>query len=352
MYSTFHRRAFLVATVAILGWALFAILRPLGNPLGWAVMLAFLLYPVHERLVAKLKGRQSMSASILTVAAPFVVITPLILIAIAFARQAVNVVEALKGRSLLGVPELFDRAGSYPVIGRAAAWLKDSSLVSVEQVEGWVASGVQAALKSAGALSSAFALGVVGSVIGFFLMLFMLFFLLRDGRTVLAYLTRLIPMEPPSRARLLAYLGDVTRAVAFGSTATAVIQGACVGIGFAIAGLASPVVFGVIGTIAALLPVGSAVVLVPAVLYLAFSGRWAMAIFMAVWSVGVGVVDNVLRPFLASQQTEVSTLVVFIGAIGGVSVWGILGLVVGPVLLSFAVALVRFAADQALPDEG
>jgi predicted PurR-regulated permease PerM len=352
MYSTFHRRTFLIATLAILGWALFAILRPLGNPLGWAVMLAFLLHPLHERLAAKLEGRRSLAASILTVAAPFVLIIPLILITISFARQVVSVVNALKGRSFLGVPELLDRMASYPVIGRAAAWLKDSSLVSVEQIEGWIASGAQAALKSAGALSSTFALGVVGSLVGFFLMLFMLFFLLRDGRRVLESVTRLVPMEPPSRARLLAYLGDVTRAVAFGSTATAVIQGACVGIGFAIAGLASPVVFGVIGTIAALLPVGSAVVLVPAVLYLAFSGRWAMAIFMAVWTLGVGVVDNVLRPFLASQRTEVSTLVVFIGAIGGVSVWGILGLVVGPVLLSFVVALVRFAGNQGLPDEG
>ena len=352
MYSTFHRRAFLVATVAILGWALFAILRPLGNPLGWAVMLAFLLHPLHERLVAKLKGRRSLSAGILTVAAPFVVIIPLTLIAISFARQVVSVVDALRGRSLLGVPELLDRAASYPVVGRAAAWLKDSSLVSAEQIEGWVVSGVQEVLKSAGALSSKFALGVVGSVVGFFLMLFMLFFLLRDGGRVLEYLARLIPMEAPSRARLLGYLGNVTRAVAFGSTATAVIQGVCVGIGFAIAGLASPVVFGVIGTIAALLPIGSAVVLVPAVLYLAFSGQWALAIFMAVWSLGVGVVDNVLRPFLASQRTEVSTLVVFVGAIGGVSVWGILGLVVGPVLLSFMVALVRFAGNQGLPDEG
>jgi predicted PurR-regulated permease PerM len=352
MHSTFYRRAFLVATVAIMGWALFAILRPLANPLGWAVMLAFLLHPLHERLVARLKGRQSLSAGILTVAAPFVVIIPLTLIAISFARQVVNVVEALRGRSLLGLPELLDRVASYPVIGRAATSLKDSSLVSAAQIEAWIASGVQAALKSAGALSSKFALGVVGSLVGFSLMLFMLFFLLRDGGRVLEYLARLIPMEPPSRAKLLGYLGDVTRAVAFGSTATAVIQGACVGIGFAIAGLASPVVFGVIGTIAALLPVGSAVVLVPAVLYLAFSDQWALAIFMAVWSLGVGVVDNVLRPFLASQRTEVSTLVVFIGAIGGVSVWGILGLVVGPVLLSFMVALVRFAGNQGLPDEG
>jgi predicted PurR-regulated permease PerM len=352
MYSTFHRRAFLVATVAILGWALFSILRPLGSPLGWAVMLAFLLHPLHERLAAKLKGRCSLSAGILTVAAPFIVVTPLIFIAVAFARQVVNVVDALRGRSLLPVPELLDRVASYPVIGSAAAWLKGSTLVSVEQIDGWIANGLQSALKSAASASSTFALGVVGSVIGFFLMLFMLFFLLRDGRMVLEYLTRLIPVEPPSRTKLLAYLGNVTRAVAFGSTATAVIQGGCVGIGFAIAGLASPVVFGVIGTIAALLPVGSAVVLVPGVLYLAFSGRWGMAIFLAIWSVGVGTVDNFLRPLLASQRAQVSTLVVFVGAIGGVSVWGILGLVVGPVLLSFGVALVRFVGDQGLPDEG
>lgn len=352
MYSTFHHRAFLVATVAILGWALFAILRPLLSPLGWAVMLAFLLHPLHERLTAKLKGRCALSAGILTGAAPFIVVSPLIFIAVAFARQVANVVDALKGRSLLPVPELLDRAASYPVIGGVAAWLKSSTLVSVEQIEGWIANGLQSALKSAASVSSTFALGVVGSVVGFFLMLFMLFFLLRDGRVVLGYLTRLIPMEPPSRAKLLTYLGDVTRAVAFGSTATAVIQGACVGIGFAIAGLASPVVFGVIGTIAALLPVGSAVVLVPGVAYLAFSGRWGMTIFLALWSIGVGTIDNLLRPLLASQRTEVSTLVVFIGAIGGVSVWGILGLVVGPVLLSFGVALVRFAGGQDLQAGG
>jgi predicted PurR-regulated permease PerM len=119
----------------------------------------------------------------------------------------VNLVDALRGGSLLPLPELLDRVATYQVIGRAARLLKDSALVSVEQVEGWIASGAQAALKSAAEVSSTLALGVAGSVVGFFLMLFMLFFLLRDGRTVLEYLTRLIPMEPPSKARLFAYLG-------------------------------------------------------------------------------------------------------------------------------------------------
>jgi len=130
--------------------------------------------------------------------------------------------------------------------------------------------------------------------------------------------------------------------VVFGSTTTALIQGAFVGIGFAIVGLPSPLVFAVLGTIASFLPVGSAVVLVPAILYLAFAGRWGAAIFLAIWSAGVGVMDNFLRPFLAAQRAEVSTLAVFVGAIGGVSAYGILGLIVGPVLLSFLVALVRF----------
>jgi predicted PurR-regulated permease PerM len=351
MYSTFHRRSFLVAAVAILGWALFAVLQPLCTPLGWAVVLAFLLQPLHDRLTAKLKGHRSAAAGILTAATPLFVITPFIFIAIAFTRQVVSLVNTLRGRSFLSLPELLDRVAAYPVIGPAARWLRDSALVSAEQIEGWIASGVQTTLKSAAAMSSTVALGLVGSLVGFFMMLFMLFFLLRDGRSALEYLTRLIPMESASKAKLLVYLGDVTRAVAFGSTATALIQGTCVGLGFAIAGLPSPVVFGAIGAFAALLPVGSAAVLVPAVLYLAFSGRWGATIFLAVWSVAVGLVDNFLRPFLASQRAEVSTLVVFIGAIGGVSTFGVLGLIVGPVLLSFTVALLRFAASQATKED-
>jgi len=345
MYSTYQRRIFLVAIVAILGWASLAVLQPLWTALGWAVVLAFLLHPLHERLTAKLEGRRSVSASILTAATPLFVMTPLVLIAISFTRQGVSLVAALRGRSLLPLPELLDRVATYPVIGPAARWVNDSALVSAGQIEGWIAGGVQTALKSTAAMSSKFVLGVAGSLVGFFLMLFILFFLLRDGRTVLHSLTRLIPMESASKTRLLAYLGDVTRAVAFGSTATALIQGACVGAGFAIVGLPSPVVFGVIGAIAAFLPVGSAAVLVPAVLYLGFSGRWGMTVFLAIWSVGVGLVDNFLRPFLTAQRAEISTLVVFIGAIGGVSAFGVLGLVVGPVLLSFALALVRFAVS-------
>ena len=341
MYSTFYQRSLLIATIAILGWAVSTIVQPLWVPLGWAAVLALLLTPLHERLSRKLKP--SVSAGILTAATPLFVITPLVFIAVAFARQLADLVNALQGCSFVPFPELLERLGAYPFIGPAVRWLGETAPIDAEQVKEWIVGNAQTILRSAAAMSGTFALGVVGSLVGFFIMLFLLFFLLRDGRRVLEHLTRLIPMESTAKAQLLAYLGEVIRAVAFGSTATALIQGALVGIGFALVGLPSPLVFAVLGTVAALLPVGSAVVLVPAVLYLVFVGRWSAAIFMAVWSVGVGLVDNFLRPFLAAQRAEVSTLVVFVGAIGGVSAVGILGLVVGPVVLSFAVALVRFA---------
>ncbi len=178
------------------------------------------------------------------------------------------------------------------------------------------------------------------------MMLFLLFFFLQDGRSMLAHLTRLVPIEPVRRAQLLNYLADVTRAVVFGSTATALVQGVFVGVGFAIAGLPSPIVFGVLATIAAFLPAGAAVVLIPAVIYLMIVGHWGTAIFLALWTAAMWVVENVLRPVLTAHRAEVSTLAIFVGAIGGASAFGVLGLVIGPVLLSFAVALLRFAEEE------
>ena len=345
MHSPFYRRTFAIATLLIVGYLLLEVLRPLAGPLGWAAVLAFLLTPVQERLTRRLKGRASLSAGILTGLTPFCVIAPLAFIGVVFARQVASMIDGLRGHTMMPYPTVLEHLEQYPIVGSAVRWIRDNSTISAEQVQGWVTDGIQSLLKSVATMSGTFALGVVGSLVGFFLMLFLLFFLLRDGRMMLARLARLIPMEPERREELLSYLADVTLAVVFGSVGTALAQGILAGVGFALVGLPSPVVFAVLATIAAFLPAGSAIVLTPAVLYLMIVGRWGAAIFLAVWSAAVGVADNFLRPFLTSQRAEVSTLAVFVGAIGGASAFGILGLVIGPVLLGFAVALVQFAEE-------
>src|SRR5579872_5508585 len=351
MYSAFYKRTFLIATVVLLGWTLVTILHPLWTTLGWAAVLAFLLNPLHERLTLKFKGRASLSAGLLTALTPFFVMAPIAFIAVSFARQVATIVNNLSSSSL-SYSAMLQRLDSIPVVGLAVRWVRNTAPVSAEQIQSWVMEGAQGVLKSAAAMGGSLALGVVGSLVGFFMMLFLLFFMIRDGRVFLKRLTGFIPMEPRPRGQLLTYLGEVTRAVVFGSAATALIQGTFVGIGFAIVGLPSAVVFGVLATIAAFLPVGSAIVLIPAVLYLVLDGRWGAAVFLACWSAGVALVDNFLRPYLTAKQAEVSTLAVFIGAIGGAASFGILGLVIGPVFLGFVAALLHFAERGVVSSAG
>jgi predicted PurR-regulated permease PerM len=106
----------------------------------------------------------------------------------------------------------------------------------------------------------------------------------------------------------------------------------------------------VVASIAAFLPGGAALVLVPGILYLLFTGHWGAAIFLVCWGAALAIAENILRPLLSSHHVHVSTLAIFVGAIGGAAAFGILGLIIGPVLLSFAVALVRFAQER-LPTE-
>jgi predicted PurR-regulated permease PerM len=347
MYSSFYRRSFVIATAVLMAYLLMRVLEHLGGALGWAAVLAFMLLPLQEGLTRSLKGRGALSAGILTGLTPFFVMAPIAMLAVAFAGQVAVLLTYLRGHTaLLSYSELLQRLEGYSIVGSAVHWARENAPISAEQVQGWLTEGAQSVLKTAAAMGGTVALNVFGTLFSFVMMLFLLFFFLQDGRAMLASLTRLIPMETERRAQLLKYLADVTRAVVFGSTVTALVQGIFVGVGFAIVGLPSPVVFGVLATIVAFLPAGAAAVLVPALLYLLAVGRWGAAIFMAVWLAAMWVVENVLRPLLTAQRAEVSTLAIFVGAIGGAAAFGILGLVIGPVLISFAVALLKFAGEN------
>jgi predicted PurR-regulated permease PerM len=347
MYSRFYRRCFLIGTVLILGWVLLQFLDPFWAPLGWAAILAFMLDPLHRWLTKKLRGRAGYSAAILTGLTPFFIIAPIVSFGLVFAQQVGLLIEYLRGRQFSSFTEIVQKAENLPIVGRLMSWLGSDVTITAEQVEQWLVTGAQSALKSAAAVGGNVAIGVVGTLVGFFLMLFLLFFLLRDGKEMLRQMMRLVPMESARRARLLDYLSNVTRAVVFGHALTAVVQGTLVGIGFAIVGLPSPVVFGVFAAIAAFIPAaGTGFVLVPAVLYLMFSGQWGWAIFLGVWAVGVGFSDNFLRPYLTRQRAQVSTLTVFVGVIGGVAAFGFIGSLIGPVVLALIVALLQFGSEQ------
>ncbi|HZF25016.1 MAG TPA: AI-2E family transporter [Steroidobacteraceae bacterium] len=343
----FYARAFAVVAIAVLVILLWLVLRPLAATLAWALLLAFLLQPVQARLTGWLRGRAAAAASLLTLAALTVLVGPLAALGVTFARQAASLVDRLKQNYALSDvgPGSLEHI---PVIGTALTWIERSTVLTTEQLREWLINGSSALLQHVGSIGSSLFVGALGTLVGFVMMLFLLFFFLRDGARMSNRLLALIPMSDARKHGLMLQLGAVTRAVVFGTLLTGVLQGALLGIGFAIVHLPSPVVFAVIAALLSLLPIGgTALVWVPAVLYLLTQGRYGAAIFLALWgALLVGLMDNLLKPLLISGRAEVPTLAVFLGVIGGLSAFGPIGTFLGPVLLAMTIALLRWAEEH------
>ena len=343
----FYPRVFALVTAALLAAALFLILRPFLVPILWSMLLALLLFPAQQALGRRLGGRNALTALLLTLLTAIVLIAPLPLLALAFASQAkdlfVRVQRMVAESGISGAGDLLE----VPIVSRAIGWASSIAPVDVEQIHGWLMSGLQTLLQGLVAVSGAFVVGALNALVALAIMLFLLFFFLRDGDRMLATAVRLIPMTPARRAELVDHLAAVTRAVVFGSLLTALVQGVLVGIGFALVGLPSPVVFGAIAAVASLIPfVGTTLVWVPAVGVLFLQGRWVAALFLAAWSVAVvSSADNVVRPLFISGRAQISTLPVFLGLLGGVTAFGPIGLVVGPVVVALTLTLLRFAEE-------
>ena len=351
-YNRFYRNTFVIATVLVFGWVLLRLLDPLWSAIGWAVVLGFLLYPAQVRLSRLLKHRHSLAAGIITALTPFVIVAPLSILAAVFARQVALLVNYLHDHSLLSLQVWIDHMEQLPVAGRLVHWLQDSAPVSAQQVENWVQDAVHGVLQGAASLSGGLVVGLAGTVMQFGLALVLLFFLLRDGRAMVRSLVRLIPMQNRQLDQLVHDFANVLRAVVFGTVMTALLEGICISIAWAIVGLPSPVVFGALTAAAAFIPaVGIAVIVAPALLYLAVLGHWGNVVFLLVWTGLLAVGEHMVRPLLTSRHAQVPALTVFIGAIGGVAAFGLIGFVLGPVLLNLAVTLVRLGGEWARQDE-
>jgi predicted PurR-regulated permease PerM len=344
--SSFYPRVFALVVAAILGYALILIFAPFIGAMTWAAFLAFLLYPLNLRLRRRLSG-QGMAAGVLTLLAPIVILLPLSALSIDFVAQVSALTQKLqKSAAELDIKSLSDLQ-QFPWIARANVWLEAHSGISAEQVQSWLVSGTREVLTRAASMGGGFFLGALGSLFGFAIMLFLLFFFLRDGDSMLARARRLIPLTEERKERLFRQLSGVTLAIVIGTSVTALLQGLLIGIGFSIASLPSPVVFGVLAALLSMLPVGgSAFVWGPAVIWLFFDGRWGYAIFMLAWGILLSGLDNVLRPVLISGRAKISALAVFIGVLGGIPAFGAIGIIAGPVVLSLVLALIEFAEEN------
>ena len=343
----FYPRVFGLVTAVVLGYALVVMVLPFAGPIFWAFLLAFMLYPLNESLRRALRGRRGLAALLLTLAGVALILVPGALIAVAFVSQAgdlVNSIQVIADRH--HVAQLSDLL-RLPIAERLLAQLAAYVPITTDQVESWLVENGRSLLRLLMGVSGAALAGVLGAVIGLALMLFLLFFFLRDGEELVTRAMRLVPMDAARKSALLDHLSSVTRALVLGMLLTAVAQGALLGIGVAIVGLFSPVVFGVLTALSSVVPlIGTALVWVPAVLILVGQGRLWAAVFLAIWSlVLVTSIDNVIRPLVVSGRAGLPTFAVFLGLAGGLAAFGAIGMFLGPVIVALAIALLRFAEE-------
>jgi predicted PurR-regulated permease PerM len=342
--SRILRRWFAVSVVVIVVLAIWLVLRPFAMSLAWAAIIAFLMFPLQLKLTQRFKGRAALAAGILTALTPIAIFTPLALLALSFIRQIETLATTLQQN-----PDLFDLnhwldSGEHPRVASFAAWLAAHVDVQVTDVQTYLREGIQDWASKLAKSGGHVVLNAAGAVLRFFLMLFVLFFILRDGPKWFARISALLPLSVRQRDGLFTRLGKVLRAVVYGCGLTALAQGTLVTIGFAISGLSGPIVFGVLASVLALLPFGgAALVWVPGVLYLLAVGKIWMALFLAIWGGIVSTADNFIRPMIISRYTPVPTLLVFLGVIGGVTAFGPIGFILGPVILVLATELLRYA---------
>jgi len=347
----FTIRAFSLAFAALLLYLLWKIFHPFVGPILWAALLAFLLFPLNARLRRRWRGKNGPAAMVMTLVVLVAVVVPMTLLGFLFVRQVgdlANRVTPFVNRYQIEKPaDLF----RLPALDRAVHWLDEKTPMTAAEIQEWIVSGAKSGVDLAITGSKSLVLGAVGFVASLLLMLFILYFFFRDGDRIAVELIATLPAEAHRKQKLVAHVSSVTKAVVFGTLLTALVQGALIGIAFEVCRLPSPVVFAVVAAIASLLPVGgTAFVWAPGAIVLFAQGRTAWGIAMVIWgALIVGSADNVLRPYFISGRAEISTLPVFFGVLGGIGAFGPIGMFLGPVLIALALAIVRFARDDAAP---
>ncbi len=332
-----------IALLALLAGALylaFRIVKPFLNPILIAAILAPIVHPVFHWLRAKLKGRASPAAMITCLLVVIVILGPLSLLAVGVVNQGTESVRSIQtwvrdgnleklttGPQMEKVRAFVARA--VPLVDPERLDLKNLVLQGSAKLGNFVASKAGSLLSSTG--------GLISDVV---LMLFVLFFFVRDGEGWITGLRRLSPLRADQEESLLKQFRSVSRSSLLGILGTAVAQGTLGGIGLAIAGLPG-VFWGSVMTFTSLIPfIGTALVWVPAALFLFATGHLGLAIFLVLWcAIVVGSVDNFLRPVLMRGGSDMSTLWMFFAVVGGLQLFGLPGMLYGPIVFGLCQVL-------------
>lgn len=338
------RRIFFTALLLIVTAAFIWLIRHFLQPIFWAVALAIIVFPLHGRLTERMARRPSLAAAISMLVVVLIVILPLVGVATIVTSEAANLYGRLSSGQI-DFTRLQQLANQH--IPQIVTFLHSVGL-DLDRLQSLLSSS--AITFSRFVASEALAIGqnALRLTVYFFLMLYLLFFFLRDGMRMLDGLVHALPLGDERERQLLSRFAEVSRATIKGTLVIGVIQGLIGGIAFAVLGIGAPVLWGVVMALASILPaVGSGLVWLPAAIILIASGRWiAGLILIGIGTLVIGMVDNLLRPVLVGRDTRLPDYLILLSTLGGLAAFGLAGIVIGPIIAAFFLSTWEMAKDE------
>jgi len=333
-----QEKAFILLLVAVtiaFAW----ILWPYFGAIFWAAILAILFTPLYRWLLADTRRRPTLAALVTLTVIVVLVILPSVVIGAILLDQALDAYQRVQSGQL-------DISRSlHTILAALPSWLVDMldrlGLTSVADMQERLSSGLGRSLKFFASHALNVGQNALEFVVGFFVMLYLLFFLLRDGRTLRKRASDAIPLSRELQQELSQRFTNVIRATIKGNIVVAIVQGGLGGFAFWFLGIKGALLWAVLMTFLSLLPaVGTALIWLPAALYLVATGEnWQGLALIAYGVLVIGLVDNVLRPLLVGKDTKMPDYLVLLSTLGGMAVFGFSGFVIGPIVAAMFIAV-------------
>jgi predicted PurR-regulated permease PerM len=325
----------IVLLILLIGCLL--VLRPFASALLWAAVLCFSSWPLYQRLLKLLRGRRMLAALLMALGMILVMLLPFLVVGMTLADNVKDFTSAARTWLDAGPPTPPDWLAKVPVVGQQATerWqiLATDSAKLLEITKRFIEP------VGSGLLMAGVAIG--SGLLQLALSIFIAFFLFRDGSAIGERLTTGIERIGGERGtHLLEVAGNTVRGVVYGILGTGLVQALMAGIGFVIAGVPGAALLTLLTFFLSVVPVGPPLVWIPAAIWLFHQGSAGWGIFMLVWGVLVSSVDNVVKPWLISQGSDLPFILIFFGVLGGALVFGFIGVFIGPTLLAVGYRLV------------
>ena len=347
-----YARYFFILAIAVVLALFFWVISPFLNVLVYASLIAVVFNPVFKWISKVLRGHTGIAAFLTTLVVMLVVLTPLTLFIIFLVQEAVSAYDILDSKLVEIDFESFRFTGAFsdlPWIGDI--WTNLAQRYNLRELLGNYNFDLFSLVRDLGEKISTFLVSQSGTVlksvgdtmIGVLILLLTIFFFFRDGENLTDFLKRLSPLPTKYENEIENKLRETTYAIVVGNFGTAILQGLVGAIGFAIAGVDNVLFWGTIMAFASLIPyIGAAFVWFPASLAFMVQGEWVWAIFLFLWGLClISIVDNVARPILIGSRSKMHPLATFLVVLGGIFVFGLKGIIFGPLILSLTVTIIH-----------